>query len=400
MNRKIEIVPAVRSRIPLFLGLWGPSGSGKTYSALRLALGIRNVNPGKIVFIDTENGRGRHYADMFEYEYVRFDPPFNPLDYLDVLKQVEAYKPSVIILDSFSHEHSGENGYLATHEAKSRELAEKWKTTPDKTTMPAWAFASGQRKELLRHIVRMNSNLIACFRAKEKNAPVKGQNGKTTIENLGYMPEAGKEYVFEMTLSCLIPPGTQGRAFFQTGNKGEDMMTKLPEQFKKTFQEDGIQLSEQIGEQLALWAKGSPDPKQAPEVSALIKAHENDFKELSYESFEDPEGDLVDRSLTEWAIYFESDVFKSSILSWALKQPKGGKSIALEIINREFMTDEFSAEKGTLELYFLHPKIAKYALPSGVLLKDHAVNQVFPSGNIESVKEMIVQAYNFLRSVK
>jgi len=232
MSRNFQIEKAVRKAVPLFVGVWGPSGCGKTFSALRLATGIKKVNPGKIVFIGTENGRGKHYADNFDYEYVSLDPPFNSLDYLEVLKYVESMNPSVIIVDSFSHEHSGEGGYLETQSAKAIELAEKWRTTPDKATMPAWAFVAGQRAKLLQHLTRMDSNLIACFRAKEKSVPTKGKNGKSTIENMGYMPQAGKEFVFEMTLSTLLLPGSDGKAYFQTGNKGEDMMTKLPLQFK------------------------------------------------------------------------------------------------------------------------------------------------------------------------
>jgi len=260
MSRKIELIQAERKAIPLNIGLWGASGCGKTYTALRLATGIQRVFPGDIIFIDTENGRGRHYADMFNYKYIAFEPPFNSLDYLDILEQVEKLKPSVIIVDSFSHEHTGDSGYLETQNKKSIELASKWNTTPEKTTMPAWAFVSGQRKKLLRHMVRMDANIITCFRAKEKNAPTKKPNGKMSIENLGYMPEAGKEFVFEMTLSALLPPGSNGYAVFQTGNKGEDLMTKLPEQFKKIFSNGNVQLTEDIGEKLSLWAKGDSKP--------------------------------------------------------------------------------------------------------------------------------------------
>jgi len=256
MSRKIEVIQAERKAIPLNIGLWGASGCGKTYTALRLATGIQRVFPGDIIFIDTENGRGKHYADMFNYKYIAFEPPFNSLDYLDILEQVEKLKPSVIIVDSFSHEHSGNSGYLETQSKKSIELAGKWNTTPEKTTMPAWAFVSAQRKKLLRHMVRMDANIITCFRAKEKNAPSKKPNGKMTIENLGYMPEAGKEFVFEMTLSALLPPGSNGFPVFQTGNKGEDLMTKLPEQFKKIFSNGNVQLTEDVGEKLSIWAKG------------------------------------------------------------------------------------------------------------------------------------------------
>ena len=127
--RQFKIEKAVREKIPLNIGLWSPSGGGKTYSALRLATGIQKVFPGDIVLIDTENGRGLHYADDFKFHHVNFDPPFSPLDYIEVLEQVQAHNPSVVIVDSFSYEHEW---ILEEHERISHELAKKWNTTYEK----------------------------------------------------------------------------------------------------------------------------------------------------------------------------------------------------------------------------------------------------------------------------
>lgn len=263
MSRQFKIEKAVREMIPLNIGLWSPSGGGKTFSALRLATGIQRVFPGKIVMVDTENKRGKHYADDFDYQHVDFTPPFSPTDYIEMFKQIEQYNPSVVIVDSFSHEHSW---ILEEHEKVSHELAKKWNTTYEKAGQAAWGRVKAPRKKLVEYLTRTPLNVILCFRAKEKTATVK-KNGKTTIDNIGYQPIAGKEYVYEMSVSALLYPGSEGKAYFRTGKTGEDMMTKLEDPMKKIFPNDGMQITEDIGEKLAKWAKGDSKPakKSAPQ---------------------------------------------------------------------------------------------------------------------------------------
>lgn len=387
MPRTIKKERAVRENMPLNIGLWGPSGCGKTFTALRLATGIQKVFPGEIVLIDTENGRGKHYADIFEYSYVSFDPPFNSLDYLDVLKQVEAMNPSVIIVDSFSHEHEGNGGYIETQSIKAKELAEKWRTTPDKTTMPAWAHVAGQRKELLLHIQRMKSNLISCFRAKEKNVPTKDGNGKTKIENLGYMPVAGKEFVFEMTLSALLPPGSKGFAVFQTGNKGEDLMTKLPEQFRSIFEGKEIQLSEHIGQQLAMWAKG--DEKTVPKSKQFPREPEHQNLDIG-----EPYG-LIPQ-LEQWSLSLEGSEAAQLIIKWAATQDEDTQESVVDALNSG---EDFGIiEVGIVRAYFRHPILVnKMRAKTDVREIDHFEENVKGTGAAE-VHAYLEKVFQFMRS--
>lgn len=55
---------ATKEKAKLRAALFGPSGSGKTFSALRIATGLGR----KIAVIDTERGRARKYADIFEFD--------------------------------------------------------------------------------------------------------------------------------------------------------------------------------------------------------------------------------------------------------------------------------------------------------------------------------------------
>ena len=74
--------PAVRQATSVLVGLAGPSSSGKTYSALRLATGMG----GPIFMIDTESGRGLHYADQFDYQHATLEAPFRPAAYLEAIQ--------------------------------------------------------------------------------------------------------------------------------------------------------------------------------------------------------------------------------------------------------------------------------------------------------------------------
>lgn len=268
MSRQFKIEKAVRASVPLLIGLMGPSGGGKTYSALRLAKGIQKIFPGDIVGIDTESNRMKHYADIFDFNHTSFAEPFGSLDYLEALKQVSAVKPSVIIVDSASHEHEGPGGLLDLHETELDRMAGDDYGKRGRMGMLAWQKPKADRRKLINGLLQMNSNFIFCFRAKESSRPGKDKNGKSIIENFGFMPIAGSEFVFEMTINMLLLPHADGHPTWQSDNKGESMMMKLPEQFKQIFSKD-VQLNEDIGQELAKWAKGDSKPaKPAVKKSA------------------------------------------------------------------------------------------------------------------------------------
>ncbi len=265
MSRQFKIEKAVLKEVPLYIGLAGPSGGGKTNSALRLATGIQKIFPGPIIGIDTESNRMLHYANSYDFQHIPFGEPFGSLDYLEVLKFAQSKKPSVTIIDSISHEHEGVGGLLDLHDKELDRLAGDDYAKRQRMGMLAWQKPKANRRKLINGLLQMNSNFIFCFRAKNSSRPVK-KNGKTEIENFGFVPVAGDEFVFEMTINMLLLPHADGHPTWQSENKGESMMMKLPEQFKPIFSKD-VQLNEDIGEKLAKWAKGDTKPakKSAPQ---------------------------------------------------------------------------------------------------------------------------------------
>jgi len=249
--RVFEDYEAKRCAVPLMVGLVGPSGGGKTYSALRLATGIQRVTGGDIFVIDTESRRSLHYATMFKFRHVPFAAPFGPLDYLAAIEYCVKKGAKVVVVDSASHEHEGPGGVLEQHAAEVQRLAGDDQAKAERVKMLAWSAPKAARRRMINSILQMPMSSIFCFRAKEK---LKIEAGKEP-KKMGFMPIAGEEFIYEMTLNCLLPPNAGGRPEWHPDEVGEKLMIKLPGQFKQLFAEP-VPLSEDHGETMARWAEG------------------------------------------------------------------------------------------------------------------------------------------------
>lgn len=270
-DRQFIAKDAKRERTPLLIGLVGPSGGGKSMSALRLATGIQSVVGGEIYMIDTENRRGLHYADSFKFKHVDMQPPFGSLDYLKALEFCVEQGAKTIIVDSQSHEHSGPGGMIDLQEQELTRMAgDDWKRR-QAMQMLAWSEPKARRRKLIDGMIRLDANIICCFRAKETSKPVKNPGtGKIEVEPMGFMPIAGDEFVYEMTLNCLLMPGAGGVPTWHSEQAGEKTMIKLPEQFRTWLQDKTQPLDEQVGAGLARWAAGMEKPSKAEPEPELL----------------------------------------------------------------------------------------------------------------------------------
>src|SRR5512135_1544389 len=106
--------PAKRQNVNLLIGLAGGTGSGKTFSAFELATGIAGGK--RFAVIDTEAGRALHYADAFQFDHGDLRAPFTPDAYTEAIMAADAAGYPVIIVDSMSHEWSGDGGILDMQE--------------------------------------------------------------------------------------------------------------------------------------------------------------------------------------------------------------------------------------------------------------------------------------------
>lgn len=264
MTRTFTSGPARRERTPLMIAIVGASGSGKTLSALLLAEGIKRVQPGPIVVIDSEALRALKHAngDPDRFIHVPFEPPFGPLDYIEAFKHAIKHQPSTIIVDSMSHEWEGPGGVLAQHAKVVKEKGDKHKMT-------AWIEPKADHTAMKHFILQQRCNWIFCFRAKEKT----GVDAANKPVDLGWQPLGADDLIYEMDLCALLYPGVDGRPRWRSQLLTEQAMMKLPGWFRDLFTGDP-QLNPDIGERIARWAAGGDvaAPSAPPTITERFDA--------------------------------------------------------------------------------------------------------------------------------
>ena len=249
--RRFQASEAKRVAVPLLVGLVAPSGGGKTESGLRLGTGMQRVVGGEFAVIDTEAGRALHYADKYRFKHIPFSAPFDPMSYLDAVQYAVSIGATVVMIDSASHMHEGEGGTLEAHENEIQRLTAGKEEKRNAMNFSAWIRPKAELCRFLNSVLQLQANLIFCFRAKDKLKVLPGKQPQA----LGYMPIAGEEMVYEMTLNCLLYPNSGGVPSWHPDELGEKAIVKLPGQFRHLFAEEKA-LDEATGEALARWAAG------------------------------------------------------------------------------------------------------------------------------------------------
>jgi hypothetical protein len=257
----VQFRPAKRENVPLLISVAGGTGSGKTYSALRLATGI--AGGARFAVIDTENGRAAHYADQFSFDVAGLKAPFNPKAYQEAIVAAAEAGYGVIVVDSMSHEHAGDGGLLDMHDQELDRMAGTDTRKRETMNMSAWIKPKGEHKQLVTRLLQLNAHLILCFRAEEKIEMVK-RDGKMVVQPKqslvgldGWVPVSEKNLPYEMTLSVLLTADMPG----------VPKPIKLPEQFRSMVSLEQP-LDETVGQRLADWSAGVPEP-DSDEITAL-----------------------------------------------------------------------------------------------------------------------------------
>lgn len=240
-----EFRRAVRENVPLLIGLAGASGSGKTYTAMTLAKGMSGEKP--FAVIDTEAGRARHYADQFAFDHMDLHPPFRPQTYLDAIVAADKAKYPVVVVDSMSHEWSGDGGVLDWQEEEwAKNNHAEW------ARMSSWIKPKMGHKEMVSKLLQVRAHVILCFRAEPKIEMAKDEKGKTIVVEKkgpggfkGWLPICEKNLPYELTTSFL----------FMAERPGVPVPMKLQEQHKAFFPADKV-ITVEAGRKLAEWARG------------------------------------------------------------------------------------------------------------------------------------------------
>lgn len=256
---------AVRENVPLLIGLAGGTGSGKTLSAFKLAKGLSGGK--RFAVIDTESGRAKAYADDFDFDHGELHAPFRPETYQSAITSIDKLNQyPVIVVDSTSHEYSGEGGILDWQEEELREMVERAKKGGDSRSewqlqeankMRSWIKPKMSHKVFMSRLLQVRAHLILCFRAESKTEMAK-ENGKTVIREKqgmtglnGWFPICEKNMPYELTAYFLL----------MAEKPGVPQPIKLMEKHRPFFPLDKP-ITEEAGAALAAWAKGGAPAKQ------------------------------------------------------------------------------------------------------------------------------------------
>lgn len=259
-TEQFTISDAAREDIPFRIGLLGPSGSGKTLSALRMSFGMKGATEeiegeaGPVVLIDTENRRALLYApapgkepsppESYAFKHVDLRPPFHPGRIKAVMEKVMTIGPSVVVVDSFSHEWMGPGGIL--------ELVDNAQT---KNPFGAWNTPKKAHRELLGVADQLQVPVIYCYRAKEKMAQVGND-----VVNLGWQAIHEPGIAYDMTLNFLLGRKKKGSLLFMDEFDEGKVYIDME---NAGILKDGELATEDVGRRLALWAAGRLDLLEA-----------------------------------------------------------------------------------------------------------------------------------------
>lgn len=262
-----QIRPAVREDTPLIIGLAGATKSGKTKSAHRLAQGIAaETGGGPIIMLNAEGPRGHQYADQYRYQACDIAPPYAYRRYQEAAEAIRAATPSVLIVDSMSHAHDGPGGMLEQHEAAIDRMSggnAKTMKERDRYTFAAWVEPKAEENAFIYTLLEMKCAIILCFRAKEK-IKLDKRGGKTEVIDLGWQPISSDRVAFETLFTLMLTPHCKGVPDLALSDMREPFDTLVPA---------GEPISEDLGRELAKWARGGAKPAPRPAMTAAAAEH-------------------------------------------------------------------------------------------------------------------------------
>lgn len=193
----LKIEAASREGAKTVTAFAGVSGSGKTYSAILYAYGLAKRRADKVGFLDTENRRGRLYADILpgkaQFLIADMAAPFSPARYAEAIKQFEAAGVEVLVIDSVTHEWEGIGG--------CDDIANDG-VAPGKPGR--WNKAKREHKKFMDTMLQSSMHIVVCVRAREKTKLDRDAQGKTIFIPQGIQPVQEKNFMFEMTASLMM----------------------------------------------------------------------------------------------------------------------------------------------------------------------------------------------------
>jgi len=248
-SRLTMAAPAVRPALHARAILSGPPGAGKTRSALIIAQTLG----GKILMVDTEKESALTYADDFEFDHLRWAPPFDPRELGRML--IEAGQNyDVVIVDSLSHFWRGEGGVLDIAGGK----------------YTGWADARPAHADMVEGILGCQAHTILCVRYKVAHEQVQ-EGGKWVVKKLGMQSITDDDLEYEINVSLSMDMDHS-----MTISKSRSTEVPVGRTFTAGHAEDFAALYRD-------WLAGG-EPPAAPEIVAELVARMDGLPEVERKS--------------------------------------------------------------------------------------------------------------------
>lgn len=181
-HARAAIRPEMKGRVMLS----GPAGAGKTYTALVIATTL--VGPdGRILVIDSEKESSLTYADVFEFDHLRWNPPFDPTALSLTLKEAQAEYDAVIV-DSFSHYWRKQGGVLDIAGDNVR----------------GWKSARPIQENLIETILDVDMHVIVCCRSKMDHLLEDKGGGRIAVTKVGMKAQQDDDLEYEVNVALEI----------------------------------------------------------------------------------------------------------------------------------------------------------------------------------------------------
>lgn len=181
--------PATKYESKARIALMGPAKSGKSMSALLIARGLAGP-AGRIAACDSEHGSLSKYSDVTPFDVDELTD-FSPTEYIRCIREAEAARYDVLILDSLSHAWAGKGGILQQVDQASASA----KGAENKFT--AWRDPSKLHTELIDAIHSARLHIIATLRAKMAYVLEPDDRGKMKPRKVGLQPIQREELEYE-----------------------------------------------------------------------------------------------------------------------------------------------------------------------------------------------------------
>lgn len=238
----MKFTKAQKKKSKLRLALTGPAGSGKTWGALKIAKGLG----GSIAVIDTEHGSASLYEHIVDFDVLELQAPYSPERFIEAINAAESAGYETLIIDSATHEWSGQGGCLEINEevAKSKYRGNTWS---------AWADTGARHRKFVDRVLQSGMHIITTARSKTETAQQESITGKKQVVKLGMKAEQKDGFEYEMTIVLdIIHDG-----HYATASKDRTGLF---------VDKDPKPITEETGRTLLNWLNSGAEPTPEPSI--------------------------------------------------------------------------------------------------------------------------------------